>query len=62
MPYLTVGEENSGAVDLYYEDHGAGKRQILASPDSPKTSRFLPRNRSYFLGYVFRRVGSPPAS
>ena len=25
MPYLTVGEENSGAVDLYYEDHGAGK-------------------------------------
>ena len=29
MPYLTVGEENSGAVDLYYEDHGAGKPVVL---------------------------------
>lgn len=29
MPYVTVGEENSGAVDLYYEDHGAGKPVVL---------------------------------
>jgi pimeloyl-ACP methyl ester carboxylesterase len=29
MPYLTVGEENSGAIDLYYEDHGAGKPVVL---------------------------------
>jgi non-heme chloroperoxidase len=24
MPYVTVGQENSGAIDLYYEDHGSG--------------------------------------
>ena len=29
MPYLTVGEENSGAIDLYYEDHGAGRPVVL---------------------------------
>jgi hypothetical protein len=21
MPYISVGEENSGAIDLYYDDH-----------------------------------------
>jgi hypothetical protein len=25
MPYITVGKENSGNIDLYYEDHGSGK-------------------------------------
>jgi non-heme chloroperoxidase len=29
MPYLTVGRENSGAVDLYYEDHGSGQPVVL---------------------------------
>jgi non-heme chloroperoxidase len=29
MPYLTVGKENSGSIDLYYEDHGAGKAIVL---------------------------------
>jgi pimeloyl-ACP methyl ester carboxylesterase len=29
MPFATVGRENSGAVDLYYEDHGAGKPVVL---------------------------------
>lgn len=29
MPYITVGEENSGAIDLYYEDHGQGKPVVL---------------------------------
>src|SRR5260370_9934648 len=29
MPYITVGKENSGNIDLYYEDHGAGKTVIL---------------------------------
>jgi hypothetical protein len=22
MPYINVGQENSGSIDLYYEDHG----------------------------------------
>lgn len=29
MAYLTVGEENSGTIDLYYEDHGAGIPVVL---------------------------------
>lgn len=29
MPYITVGKENSGNIDLYYEDHGTGKPVIL---------------------------------
>jgi pimeloyl-ACP methyl ester carboxylesterase len=29
MPYITVGEENSGSIDLYYEDHGTGRPVIL---------------------------------
>jgi non-heme chloroperoxidase len=29
MPYITVGSENSGPIDLYYEDHGAGQPVVL---------------------------------
>ena len=29
MPYITVGKENSGPIDLYYEDHGAGQPVVL---------------------------------
>ncbi|HWX53671.1 MAG TPA: alpha/beta hydrolase [Verrucomicrobiae bacterium] len=29
MPYINVGKENSGNIDLYYEDHGAGKPVVL---------------------------------
>ena len=29
MPFINVGKENSGAVDLYYEDHGSGKPIVL---------------------------------
>ena len=29
MPYISVGEENSGSIDLYYEDLGAGKPVVL---------------------------------
>lgn len=29
MPYLSVGAENSGSIDLYYEDHGRGKPVVL---------------------------------
>jgi non-heme chloroperoxidase len=29
MPYVTVGKENSGNLDLYYEDHGSGKPIVL---------------------------------
>ena len=29
MPYINVGQENSGNIDLYYEDHGTGKPVVL---------------------------------
>ena len=29
MPYVNVGKENSGNIDLYYEDHGTGKPVVL---------------------------------
>ena len=29
MPFATVGTENSGNIDLYYEDHGSGDPVVL---------------------------------
>lgn len=29
MSYITVGKENSGTIDLYYEDHGKGRPVVL---------------------------------
>jgi non-heme chloroperoxidase len=29
MPYIKVGQENSGSIDLYYEDHGLGRPVVL---------------------------------
>ena len=29
MPHVTVGRENSGSIELYYEDHGEGKPVVL---------------------------------
>jgi non-heme chloroperoxidase len=29
MPYIKVGQENSGSVNLYYEDHGSGQPVVM---------------------------------
>ena len=29
MPYVNAGKENSGNIELYYEDHGVGKPVVL---------------------------------
>lgn len=29
MPFITVAKENSGDIELYYEDHGSGKPVVL---------------------------------
>src|SRR5213594_3995284 len=29
MPYINVGKENSGEIELYYEDHGSGDPVVL---------------------------------
>lgn len=30
MPFVTVGRENSGNIDIYYEDHGTGPTVVLS--------------------------------
>jgi non-heme chloroperoxidase len=30
MPYVKVGEENTGPIELYYEDHGSGSPVVLS--------------------------------
>src|SRR5258705_12603781 len=29
MPYVTVGKENSGNIELHYDDHGSGEPVVL---------------------------------
>jgi non-heme chloroperoxidase len=29
VPFISVGQENSGSIDLYYEDHGSGRPVVL---------------------------------
>jgi non-heme chloroperoxidase len=29
MPFLSVGDENSGAIELFYEDHGSGSPVVM---------------------------------
>src|SRR5260370_39779431 len=29
MPFVTVGQENSAAIRIYYEDHGSGSPVVL---------------------------------
>ena len=29
MPYITIGKENSGDIEIYYEDHASGDAVIL---------------------------------
>src|SRR6266567_2992793 len=29
VPYMNVGQENSGSIELYYEDHGSGSPVVL---------------------------------
>jgi len=31
MPSITVGRENSAPIELYYEDHGAGKPVVRST-------------------------------
>jgi non-heme chloroperoxidase len=30
MPYVNVGKENTGSIDIYYEDHGSGSPVVLS--------------------------------
>jgi non-heme chloroperoxidase len=55
MPFATVGRENSGTVDLYYEDHGAGKPVVLIH-GWPLSSRSWEKQVPVLLGAGYRVI------
>ena len=55
MPYVTVGQENSGTIDLSYEDHGSGKPVVLIH-GYPLSGRSWERQTLALLGAGYRVV------
>ena len=45
MPYIKVGQENSGAIELYYEDHGSGTPVVLIHGYPSAAARGTSRSR-----------------
>jgi len=41
MPYIKVGQENSAAIELYYEDHGSGRQGTVTSFTSRRSAAVL---------------------
>ena len=54
MPFITVGSENSGSIDIYYEDHGAGDPVVLVQ-GFPLNGRAWEKLEAVLLG-ADRRV------
>ncbi len=55
MSYLTVGKENSGNIDLYYEDHGTGKPVVLIH-GWPLSGRSWEKQTAALLGAGYRVI------
>jgi pimeloyl-ACP methyl ester carboxylesterase len=55
MPYLKVGQENSGPVELYYEDHGSGPPVIMIH-GYPLSSRAWDKQLPALLGTGYRVI------
>jgi pimeloyl-ACP methyl ester carboxylesterase len=55
MPYVTVGKENSGNIDLYYEDHGTGKPVVLIH-GWPLSGRSWEKQTAALLGAGYRVI------
>lgn len=55
MPYVTVGQENSADIQLYYEDHGAGQPIVLIH-GFPLSGRAWERQERALLDAGFRVI------
>src|SRR5438105_13958676 len=55
MPYIKVGQENSGSIDLYYEDHGSGRPVVLVH-GFPLSGRSWEKQRTALVRAGFRVV------
>lgn len=55
MPFFSVGKENSGSIDLYYEDHGTGKPVVLIH-GWPLSGRSWEKQVSFLLSSGFRVI------
>ena len=55
MPRITVGRENSGAIELYYEDHGMGKPVVLIH-GWPLSGRSWEKQTPVLLDAVYRVI------
>jgi len=55
MPYIKVGQENSGSIDLYYEDHGSGRPVVLIH-GYPLSGRAWDRQFPVLLEHRYRVI------
>jgi non-heme chloroperoxidase len=55
MPSITVGQENSATIDLYYEDHGAG-RPVALIHGFPLSGAAWERQVRALLGAGYRTI------
>jgi pimeloyl-ACP methyl ester carboxylesterase len=55
MPYVTVGQENSAPIELYYEDHGTGRPVVLIH-GFPLSGRAWERQERALLAAGFRVI------
>lgn len=55
MPYVKVGEENSGNIEIYYEDHGSGKPVVLVH-GYPLSGRSWERQTTALLNAGYRVI------
>ncbi|MGA2760542.1 MAG: alpha/beta hydrolase [Candidatus Cybelea sp.] len=55
MPYIAVGNENSGSIELYYEDHGSGRPVVLIH-GYPLSGRAWDKQVAMLLDNGFRTI------
>jgi non-heme chloroperoxidase len=55
MPYVTVGTQNSGSIEIHYEDHGSGRPAVLIH-GFPLSGRAWERQERALLAAGFRVI------